>query len=86
MDRKHIYEELPDGTKITYDVILTFHNDINNKDYIVYTDNTYDSDDKLKIYASIYNSFDNSFIGHPETVEEWDIINNLLSELIGTNS
>lgn len=86
MDRKHIYEVLDDGTKITYDVILTFHNDINNKDYIVYTDNAYDNDDKLKIYASIYNSFDNTFIGHPETKEEWDIINNLLNEVMGTNS
>lgn len=82
MDRKHIYEELEDGTKITYDVILTFHNDINDKDYIVYTDNTYDVEDKLRIYASIYNSFDNTFVGHPETEEEWEIINNLLSEVL----
>ena len=82
MEKRHIYEELPNGIKKSYDVILTFHNDINDKDYIVYTDNTYDVEDKLKIYASIYNSFDNTFIGHPETEEEWEIINNLLSEVL----
>jgi len=82
MDKKHIYEELPNGTKITYDVILTFHNDINNKDYIVYTDNKYDQEGKLMIYASIYNSFDNTFIGHPKTKEEWEVITNLLNEVL----
>lgn len=82
MERKHIYETLDDGTKKSYDVILTFHNDNNDKDYIVYTDNVYDEYNKLKIYASIYNSYDNSFLGHPSTVEEWDVINNLLKEVL----
>ena len=82
MEKRHIYENLPDGTKKEYEVILTFHNDINDKDYIVYTDNTYDDSNKLKIYAAIYNSFDNSFVGHPDTQEEWDIINNVLNEVL----
>lgn len=82
MERKHIYETLDDGTKKSYDVILTFHNDNNDKDYIVYTDNVYDEYNKLKIYASIYNSYYNSFIGHPNTDEEWDVINNLLKEVL----
>ena len=82
MERKHVYEVLDDGTKKSYDVILTFHNDNNDKDYIVYTDNVYDEYNKLKIYASIYNSYDNSFLGHPNTDEEWDVINNLLKEVL----
>ena len=82
MEKKHIYETLDDGTKKSYDVILTFHNDDNDKDYIVYTDNVYDEYNKLKIYASIYNSYDNSFIGHPNTDEEWDVINNLLKDVL----
>ena len=82
MERKHIYETLDDGTTKSYDVILTFHNDDNNKDYIVYTDNVYDEYDKLKIYASIYNSYDNTFLGHPDTDEEWDVINDLLKEVL----
>ena len=82
MKKKYIYEILDDGSKVKYDVILTFHNDNNNRDYIVYTDNSYDDNNKLKIYASIYNSFDNTFIGNPNTKEEWNIINNLLEEVL----
>lgn len=81
-ERKKIYATLEDGTKIEYDVILTFHNDNNNKDYIVYTDNNYDLENKLKIYASIYDSFDNKFIGQPTTEEEWVQINKVLEEVL----
>lgn len=81
-NRKKIYATLEDGTKIAYDVILTFHNDNNNKDYIVYTDNQYDYENKLKIYASIYNPYDNKFIGHPTTAEEWYEINKLLDKVL----
>ena len=38
-----------------YDVILTYHSDEYNKDYIVYTDNIYNSNDELKIYINEYN-------------------------------
>lgn len=82
MERKHVYEVLDDGTKVCYDVILTFHNDDYDKDYIVYTDNTYDEDDKLRIYASVYDSYNNTFIGSVDTDEEWDTINRLLKEVL----
>jgi uncharacterized protein YrzB (UPF0473 family) len=81
-NRKQIYGTLEDGTKVVYDVILTFHNDNNDKDYIVYTDNKYDSENKLKIYASIYNSVDNTFIGHPTTAEEWYEINKVIDKVL----
>ena len=38
-----------------YDVILTYHSDNYNKDYIVYTDNIYNSNDELQIYINEYN-------------------------------
>ena len=31
---------LSNGTRVEYDVVLTFKNPNNNKDYIIYTDNT----------------------------------------------
>ena len=81
-NRKQITAILHDGTKATYDVILTFHNDNTNKDYIVYTDNQYDYENKLKIYASIYNPYDNTFIENVTTAEEWYEINKLLDKLL----
>ena len=73
---------LKNGEKKEYDVILTFMNDKNNKDYVVYTDNEIDSENKLRIYASIYNPLTNEFIGVPESKEEWYDIYKLLDEVI----
>ena len=81
-NKKQITGTLEDGTKVVYDVIITFHNDNNDKDYIVYTDNKYDSENKLKLYASIYNPFDNTFVGHPTTAEEWYEINKVIDKVL----
>ena len=45
-----------------YDAILTYHSDEYNKNYVVYTDNEYDTNDELIIYISAYN------ITSPETI------------------
>ena len=44
------------GNLKEYDVILTYHNDEFNKDYVVYTDNVYNSNNELQIYINEYNS------------------------------
>ena len=80
MNNKKIYTQTKDGKKIEFDVILTFKNENNGKDYIVYTDNSIDDHNKLRIYSSIYNPNTLEFIGNPETKEEWDVIYNLLEK------
>jgi uncharacterized protein YrzB (UPF0473 family) len=42
------------GKKIICDVIATYHDDETNKDYIIYTDRTYDKNNKLNVYYSLY--------------------------------
>ena len=79
MDKKKIFSTLDDGTKVEYDIILTFKNENNGKDYVVYTDNTYDDEQKLKIYAAIYNPLTAEFVGHVEDEEEWDEIKKVLN-------
>lgn len=81
MERTKIYAE-KDGKKLEFDVILTFKNEVNNKDYIVYTDNGHDKKGKLKIYAAIYNPDTLEFIGVPQEKEEWDQIYKLLDKVI----
>lgn len=79
----NIFTILPNGIKKEYTVVLTFRNNINNKDYIVYTDNTYDKNNHLKFYASIYDlSKEHSFIKEPTTKEEWDVINKVVNQTI----
>lgn len=47
-----------DGNLKEYDTILTYHSDEFNKDYIVYTDNIYNSNNELQIYTNEYISED----------------------------
>lgn len=79
---KKIYTTTKDGRKIEYDVILTFKNEITNKDYIVYTDNQIDNQNKLRIYAAIYNPLTNKFLEVPESKEEWNEIYRLLDKVL----
>lgn len=79
-EKRKIYGTLEDGTKKEYDVVLTFKNEKNQKDYIVYTDNTFDEENKLKMYATIYDPKGNKIIGNPETDEEWKIIHEVIDE------
>ena len=46
------------GNLKEYDAILTYHNDEFNKDYVVYTDNVYNSNNELQIYINEYNPRD----------------------------
>ena len=43
-----------DGGKLLCETIATYHDDDTNKDYIVYTDNTHDEENKLRVYYSLY--------------------------------
>lgn len=76
-----IFTILKDGTRINYDVILTFKSNKTLKDYVVYTDNCLDEDHKLKIYAAIYNPLTFEFISNVESNEEWIEINKLLEKI-----
>lgn len=80
--KKKITTTLKDGSTLEYDVILTFKNDKNDKDYVVYTDNKIDNNNKLKIYAAIYNPLTNEFISVPESKEEWYDIYRLLDKVM----
>ena len=82
MNKKKITTTLPNGIKKEYDVLFTFKNEKTEKDYIVYTDNSVDSENKLRIFASIYNPETLELIGAVETKEEWDEIYRLLDKIL----
>ena len=82
IDKRKIFTVLENGMKKSYDVILTFKNERNGKDYIVYTDITYDEDNKLRIYAALYNPLTNEFLGYVENKEEWRDIIKLLDNVL----
>lgn len=49
-----LLEEIVDGNIITYEVMLTYHDDETNKDYVVYTDKSYNELGKLNLFYSLY--------------------------------
>lgn len=71
-----------EGKEIECEVLFTFESDETKKNYIVYTDNTLDSEGNTKVYASIYNPDEDETKLLPiETDKEWKIIETILEEL-----
>ena len=80
---KKISTTLANGTKVEYNVILTFKSSITDKNYIVYTDNTYDNNKRIRFYTALYNpNNSNSFLGEPTTKEEWQEVTNIINKVI----
>ena len=49
-----------EGKKVVCEVIATYHDDNSNKDFIVYTDKSFDDNKKLNLYYSLYKKQNNS--------------------------
>lgn len=80
---KKISTILANGTKVEYNVILTFKSNKTNKNYCVYTDDTIDQNKKLRFYAACYDpSQQNPYLGEPATNEEWEEITSIIDSVI----
>ena len=80
---KKISTILSNGTKVEYNVILTFKSNKNNKNYVIYTDNTYDQNKKLRFYAAVYDpTLATPYLGEPTTKEEWTEITTIIDNVI----
>lgn len=53
MEEKKVFKGILNGEEKELEVLYTFRSSVTKKDYIIYTNNTYDNED-LNIYASIY--------------------------------
>ena len=74
---------LANGTKVEYNTILTFKSTQSGKNYCIYTDNTYDKNQKLRMYAAVYNPMlEKPFLGEPTTKEEWNEITKIINSVI----
>jgi len=73
------FKIIEDGKEIVCDIVLTFRDDNNDINYIIYTDGTKDEDGELEIYASRYKMVEGSFILEEIVNDyEWDLIDNML--------
>ncbi len=53
-DKKYLELKL-DGKIVKYEILYTLKFENNDKTYLVYTDNTYDKDNDLNVYAGEYD-------------------------------
>lgn len=81
MKEKRIVLKNESGKKEEYTLLMMYKSKRMNKEYILYTDETYDSDDKLNIFASIFNHKNNS-IKDIENEDEWNEIEGILDNYI----
>lgn len=83
MEEKMTFKVFDDnGKEIECEVLFTFESDETGKNYIVYTDNTTDSEGNTKVYASIYTpDLDETKLEPITTDHEWSIIEKILGEL-----
>lgn len=64
-------------------VVATYHDDDTNKNFIVYTDKTLTSDNKLKLYYSLYENVNNGIkLINVESSEDKKIGLQLIQEII----
>lgn len=74
------------GKKRKCEVLFTFESDETKKNYIVYTDNTLDSEGNVRVYASIYNQKEKGVELEPINSErEWKIVETILSSISEEN-
>lgn len=75
-----VYDE--EGNEVVCDILFTFDNDETKKSYVAYTDNTKDSDGKVRVYASIYDKNDPEMkLEEIKSDKEWKVIDTILNTL-----
>ena len=81
MEEERIVLQSEDGTSNEYTLLLLFKYLKKDKEYILYTDETYDYDDNLNIFARIFNRNNNS-VKYIEDEEEWNEVESILDKYI----
>ena len=67
----------------TYKCILTYHDDEYNTDYMLYTDNSYNKDNSLKVYLSKYNPLSKEMIAQAiEDKKEYKKIKTIMNSIL----
>ena len=76
-----------DGNEVEYEVIATYEDEETNKSYIVYTDKTFNENNNLKIYASLYKmNGENIKLFELENKDDKEIVEELIKEVVNSLS
>ena len=83
MEKGRIFEAINDsGEKIECEVIMIYNCIQNGNDYLFYTDNNYDEEGNLNLYASRYLGEDNGkmILEEIDDENEWELLDKVLEQ------
>lgn len=88
MEEKNTFTVLDEnGKEVTCEVLFTFDSEETKKSYIVYTDNTTDSDGNVRVYASIFEpNSENTELKPIKSDREWKIVETILESIQEENN
>ena len=83
MDKKNKFTVIDkNGKEVECEVLFTFDSEETGKNYIVYTDNTKDTNGNIRVFASIYDpSKEDSELMPIKSQKEWKIIETILESI-----
>lgn len=83
VEKGRIFEAINEiGEEVECEIIMSYICDVNNKAYVFYTDNNYDEEGNLNLYASRYlgESDGNISLESIEDDEEWKLLDEALNK------
>lgn len=87
LENRKTFKCVIDGVEKEFEILYTFKSFKTNKDYIIYTDNRQDENQKLNIYSSIYYPQNpEKELENIETDSDWNEIENFLEEVTNYNN
>ena len=86
MNEKQFFKLEVNGKLVEYEILLIFKWFKTNKNYIVYTDNTKDDNNCLKIYAGIFYPQDDTKFDTILEEYEWEEIDKRLKSIINNKN
>lgn len=83
MDKKQKFVVLDEkGREVECEPLFTFESEETKKNYVVYTDNSVDSEGNTRVFASIYNVSEKGGELIPiKTEKEWKVIETILEAI-----
>ena len=82
-DRK-VFKCVVNGIEQEFEVLYIFKSFKTKKDYLIYTDNTYDETNNLNIYSSIYYpQYPEKEIENIENEDDWNEVEKFLNDVSG---
>lgn len=83
-NNRKVFKCVVNGIEQEFEILYIFKSFKTKKDYLIYTDNTYDETNSLNIYSSIYYpQYPEKEIENIENEDDWNEVEKFLNDVSG---